>query len=89
VIEYPIKTINANGRDIVYQPDTGPVLFPDLLRDNNDLIEGFELAFVAFNSESWAEFIVRVPTPITEEVSVYHYSKKMRLDVRNEIIGLD
>lgn len=89
VIEYPIKTINANERDVVYQPDTGPVLFPDLLRDSNDLIGGLELAFVAFNSESWAEFILRVPTPITEQISVYHYSKKMRLDVRNEIIGLD
>ena len=27
VIEYPVRTINANERDWVYQPDTGPVLF--------------------------------------------------------------
>ena len=29
-IEYPAKTINANERDIVYQTDTGPILWPDL-----------------------------------------------------------
>ena len=29
-IEYPVKTINGNERDLVYQTDTGPILFPDL-----------------------------------------------------------
>ncbi|GIT28285.1 MAG: hypothetical protein Ct9H300mP1_03310 [Planctomycetaceae bacterium] len=30
LIEHPVKTINANERDWIYQTDTGPVLFPDL-----------------------------------------------------------
>src|SRR5262249_33832279 len=27
VLDYPVKTINANERDWIYQTDTGPVLF--------------------------------------------------------------
>ena len=88
LIEYPVKTINANERDAVYQPDTGPVLFPDLTREPEDLLAGMELAYVAFNVSSWAEFIVRVPTPLTDEIEVYHYSKSVRLDAHNQIIAL-
>ena len=47
-----------------------------------------QLAYVAFNTSSWAEFIVRVPTPLTEEISVYHYSENVRLDTHNQIIAL-
>ena len=88
VIEYPIKTMNANERDWVWQPDTGPVLFPDLSREPEDLIGGFELAFVAYNKSSWAEFVLRVPTPLSEEISVYHYSKRVRVDCANRMIDL-
>ena len=49
VLEYPVKTINANERDDVYQTDTGPILFPDLVREPDELLSGFELAFVAAN----------------------------------------
>ena len=31
-LEYPVKTINVNERDKIYQTDTGPVLLPDLSR---------------------------------------------------------
>ena len=48
-IEYPVKTINANQRDWVYQTDTGPVLYPDLDREPEAMIAGMELAFGAFN----------------------------------------
>ena len=88
VIDYPIKTMNANERDWVWQPDTGPVLFPDLSREPEDLIGGFELAFVAYNKSSWAEFVLRVPTPLSEEISVYHYSKRVRVDCVNRMIDL-
>ena len=47
-----------------------------------------ELAFVAFNTSSWVEFIVRVPTPLTDEISVHHYSESVRLDSLNQIIAL-
>lgn len=86
LLEYPVKTINASERDIIYQTDTGPVLLPDLSREPEDLIAGFELAFVAFNCPHWAEFIVRVPTPIAEGIRVHHYSRTMRFDTKNAII---
>src|SRR6266568_1784724 len=74
-IGYPVKTINANERDGVYQTDTGPVLLPDLSRDPEDLIAGLELAFSAFNNPRWTEFIVRAKTPVADGVEVYHYCK--------------
>ena len=85
-LEYPVKTINANERDWVYQTDTGPVLLPNLELDPEELITGMELAYSAFNCPRWTEFIVRVPTPIAEGMSVHHYSKPVRWDAHNRII---
>ncbi len=85
-IEYPVKTINGNERDLVYQTDTGPILFPDLDCEPHELLSRVELAFMASNAPDWAEFIVRVRTPIAGEVDVYHYSKAVRLDgIVNEL----
>ena len=87
VIEYPIKTMNANERDHVYQTDTGPILFPDLSRDPDDLIEGIELAFAAFNCPTWIEIILRVPTDVGGGVKVYHYDQFLRRDgVKNQVM---
>jgi hypothetical protein len=90
VLDYPVKTMNANEREKIYQTDTGPLLLPDTgaSREPEDLIAGFELAFAAFNSPDWIEFLVRVPTPVTEEISVYHYSRSVRFDARNQIARL-
>ena len=87
-LEYPGKTINANERDKVYQTDTGPVLLPDLTRPAEDLIDDFELAYSAFNSPNWIEFIIREPTPLNEAIKVYHYNRPLRLDAKNQIIRL-
>lgn len=83
MIEHPVKTINANERDWVYQTDTGPVLFPDLECEPESLLTGLELAYSAFNAPDWTEFIVRVPTAVTDDVRVNHYSKPVRIDARN------
>ena len=89
VIEYPVKTMNASDRDVTYQTDTGPILLPDLSRNRDDLMAGMELAFAAFNTDSWAEFIVRCASPITDDVSVYHYSRTVRMDkVQNRLFRL-
>lgn len=86
-IEYPIKTMNANERDIVYQTDTGPILLPDLSREPDGLIEGLQLAFSAFNCPDWIELIVRVPTDVGEGIRVYHYNQPLRLEgVRNHVV---
>ncbi len=87
VIDYPVKTMNANERDWIYQTDTGPVLFPDLTRSFEDLNPGLELAYSAFNCREWAEFIVRVPTPVGGEINVQHYSRTSRVDCLNQIFS--
>ena len=88
-LEFPVKTMNANERDWIYQTDTGPVLFPDLLREPEDLLGGMEVAFVALNSPDWADFIVRRRTLVTPDIDVFHYSTPVRLDgVRNEIFAI-
>lgn len=87
-LEYPVKTINANERDMVWQTDTGPVLFPDLSRKLDDILEGLELAYAAFNCAEWVEFLVRAPTTIAEDVSVYHYSRAVRMDSKHRILAV-
>ena len=87
-IDYPIRTINTNERDGFFQTDTGPLLFPDLSRGHDELIEGMDLAFAAFNAPDWVEFLVRVPTPLTSDISVYHYARSVRLDCTNSVIRI-
>lgn len=92
-IDYPVKTINYSAQDDVYQTDTGPILLPNLSAERLDrgrwLVECFDLAYAAFNSEGWAEFIINTPTPIGNGISVNHYSKVRRIEpVENSLIEL-
>jgi len=88
-IEYPVRTINANERDIVYQTDTGPILWPDLARDPADLLGGLELAFTASNAPDWAQIIVRRRIPIGDGIEVYHYADSIRVEgIANELYRL-
>lgn len=93
VIEHPVKTINYSEREHVYQTDTGPILLPDLtsnrLERSHRLVDCFDLAYSAFNSPDWAEFIVNVQTPIGDGKSVNHYSEVRRIEpTRNQLIEL-
>ena len=87
-LEYPVKTINVSDRDGHYQVDTGPVLFPDLSLGGETMIANLRLAYVAHNSPDWAEFIVNVPTPLTGEIAVHHYSKPQRVDAQNTMLDV-
>ena len=85
-IEYPVKTMNGNERDWVYQTDTGPFLYPDLTVEPAELLARLELAFGAFNAPDWAEFIVRTRTPVGDGIEVFHFSQAIRLDgIRNTL----
>ncbi len=86
VIEYPIKTMNFMPRDNSYQIDTGPLLVPDFDLEAESVIDRLEMAHVAFNHKhpELAEFILRQPTPVTDEEGkelcrILHYSK-VRVD---------
>jgi len=87
-LDYPLKTVNANERDGIFQPDTGPVLLPDLSRDPQDLIGGMELAYIAFNQADWAEVVVRMPMTVADGVQVYHYSRAARIHCANQVFSL-
>ncbi len=83
VIDHPVKTINFSEREGVFQTDTGPILLPDLrparLAAEPSLIGCLDLAYSAFNARDWAEFIVLVPTPVSEAITVNHYSQPRRV----------
>ena len=87
-LEYPVKTVNANERDVLFQPDTGPVLVPGLDVEPTELIGSLELAFIAFHRFDWAELLLRVPVPVAEGVEVHHYARSVRIDCRNEMLVL-
>ena len=86
-IDFPIKTMNANERDWVYQADTGPLLFPDMSADGQPWIDSFHLAYIAFNRADYAEFIVQAPTPLSESVSVNHYSRVVQMSTENSVFS--
>ncbi|RIK75937.1 MAG: hypothetical protein DCC67_14590 [Planctomycetota bacterium] len=90
VIEQPVKTINYSEREGVYQTDTGPILLPDLSAERLErcerLIDCFDLAYSAFNSEGWAEFIINVPTPAGHGVTVNHYSRPRRIEPTGNLL---
>ena len=92
-IEHPVKTMNVNPRDGVFQTDTGPILFPDFTRTLEDGLLGsaFELAFAAFNKMTFAEVLIRRPTILAEnlELTVDHYQETRRIgDMQNQVLAL-
>jgi hypothetical protein len=87
LLEYPVLTFNVSERHNFYQSDTGPVIFPELTPRTKRVAETFRLAFSAFNSRDWIEFIVQKPTPIGRGISVNHYSETLQRDCVNTIFA--
>ena len=77
VIDYPVTTINVSERHKFVQTDTGPVVYADFSQPVESNAEAFSLAFSAFNSRDWIEFIVNRPTPIAAGIAVNHYSESV------------
>ena len=80
LLEYPVVCANFSRRHNSYQVDTGPVLWPDLSIEGRLFIEKLRHAFIAYNCPGWAELIVNVPTKVSEDISVNHYSKSVRIE---------
>jgi hypothetical protein len=89
IIECPVKTMNINEARNAYQVDTGPVLFPDLSRRHERMVDSLSLAFVAFNAPGFADFVIEAPTPVKpgdkDSPTVYHYSALKSLPARNRV----
>ena len=86
-IQYPIKTMNVNEVERMMQTDTGPILFPDLSNEFENVLKDIQLAYIAWNRKGYAEFIVRKEKAINEQVSVFHYCETHKLQVENSIIA--
>ena len=82
-----MKTVNLNDRHSTFQPDTGPVLFPNLDVEPEELLANVNLAFLAWNAYPGsphaaadglqlgvAEFLVRVPTKVVPPAPVASYA---------------
>ena len=91
VLEFPIKTMNANDIRVMYQVDTGPIPFPELDGDFDLDIKRFRLAFVAYNVPDFADFVLQVKTPVREgePASIPHYSEIRSLKAENQVLRVD
>ena len=89
IIECPIKTMNMNAERRIYQVDTGNVILPDLTLPPDQWAAGLQLAFIAFNEPTWADFIVDEPTPVQGGALVHHFSKRLHFTARNMLLALD
>lgn len=93
IIEAPVKTMNIEPQRQQYQIDTGPVALPDLARRYEPRIDCLRLAYVAFNTPHFADFVVEQPTPVLDEgretARVYHYSSPISLPAKNSLIALE
>lgn len=91
-IECPCKTMNISHPQRMYQVDTGPVAFPDLSARHEPQISCLSLAYVAFNTPHFADFVIEAPTPIREGdreiATVHHYSRIVSLPATNRIFAV-
>ena len=90
ILEYPIKTMNVNDIDTIWQVDTGPLVFPDLSSQAERRIEWLDLAFIVYNRLDRAEFIIQAPTAVegAADVLVPHYSRAHKCPATNRIVAL-
>lgn len=87
IVEYPVKTMNTNRANDIYQVDTGPVAFPDLSQRHARHVDSLSLAFVVFNAPHFADFVLEAPTRVGDE-QVYHYSKLVSLAAVNRLYAV-
>lgn len=92
IIESPCKTMNVSHVKKMYQVDHGPVALPDLTKRFDPQIDSLRLAFIAFNTSDFADFVIEAPTPVKvdgeEVVKVHHYSKLETYKSINRVIAL-
>lgn len=95
IMEFPVKTMNVNDIQWIYQVDTGPILLPDFESEQSEqkrMVERFQLAFVAYNKDDEAYFVILEPTPVLADnpnrPKVSHYSRIVWMDAKNSLLTL-
>lgn len=83
VLDYPIKTSNTGNADESWQMDVGPLLMPlpvPHAEQRAELpIDRLSLGYLVYNRPTYAEAIVRAPTPIAGGGSVNFFSQRAAL----------
>ncbi len=86
-VEYPVKTMNVQIERGRMQVDTGPLIYPDFQSAEESEIRKLQFAYVCYNTDDVAEFVLRAPTPVTSgdsEVGTYiDYSDIRRVPMQN------
>lgn len=92
MIECPCKTMNISHVKKMYQVDNGPVALPDISKTYNPQISSLSLAFIAFNTPDFADFVIEAPTPIIQNgkeiTRVHHYSELRTHQSVNRVLAL-
>jgi len=87
IIEYPVRTMNVQLERKRMQVDAGPLIYADLDAAEKSEIKKLHFAFVCFNVDDVAEFVLRCPTPVMrdgEQVATYiDYSDVRRVPIKN------
>ncbi len=84
-VEFPIKTMNVNDQEMLWQVDTGPVPFP---AEGGTSAAGFRPAYVAYNRHIMADFIVQNPLELEGGQSVTHYHQRIRVEAKARVFAL-
>jgi len=93
-IDQPVKTINLAERDQLHQTDTGPIILPDLSPQRLDQaklkIDVFDLAYSAWHEPDWADFVIRLPLELSENILVNHFTETRHVSpTRNMLLLID
>lgn len=88
VLEFPVKTMNANDIEMIYQVDTGPLPFPDFTSPAQRQIERLCPAYVAYNAPHFADFVFQQSLAVQGGIEVTHYGKLRSLPARTAVIAL-
>jgi hypothetical protein len=77
----------------MYQVDNGPVALPDLSKRYDPEIASLSLAFIAFNSPDFADFVIEDETSVVDKgkelAKVHHYSRLLSLPSKNKVLALN
>lgn len=93
VVEYPVTTINYSESLSRFQVDTGPILWPDFDSKMPLIVAKTRLAYIAYNTYSDGEVVLRVPTAITsgfrELARTWYYSQVERISAKHELFRIE
>ncbi len=88
LLEFPVKTMNVNTELRCWQVDTGPLIVPAEAAWAGD-IDGFQVAFAAFRTTAWTEYLARGPLRLADgATTVDHFHEVSVVTAANSLWAL-